>query len=418
MPLQHTLLRSSLSAVAVLLALGAPPLGAQARDSAVTRTVAAGVVHRRIVRPAGPWWLNVLEVDLRQPALSVELARAGGTFTGRQRPSEIARTLDARWCPSGRRVLAAITGDLFELATGENEGNQIVAGALLKAGPTTDSPWDTFDNAHAQFAIDAHGRPLIERFAFAGELIARRPQGDTTRVRLDGVNTRRGGAAVLYTAAFGSRTPGDSARGPLREIPFTVASRRGDTLALRRAGSARAGGPTAIPAGGAVLSIADSADGAWLASDSAPGDLGAVLRLSPDRGPLRTLVGGWGRLLADGVVVADRADSVEGTFPRFSTARHPRTAVGFSRDSATLYLVAVDGRQPRSVGMTFAELAATMRELGAWNALNLDGGGSTVLVVRGRVTNVPSDSTGERPVGNVLLVVRRTPPLACPVGGR
>jgi hypothetical protein len=196
-----------------------------------------------------------------------------------------------------------------------------------------------------------------------------------------------------------------------------VASRRGDTLALRRAGSARAGGPTAIPAGGAVLSIADSADGAWLASDSAPGDLGAVLRLSPDRGPLRTLVGGWGRLLADGVVVADRADSVEGTFPRFSTARHPRTAVGFSRDSATLYLVAVDGRQPRSVGMTFAELAATMRELGAWNALNLDGGGSTALVVRGRVTNVPSDSTGERPVGNVLLVVRRTPPLACPVGG-
>ena len=47
-----------------------------------------------------------------------------------------------------------------------------------------------------------------------------------------------------------------------------------------------------------------------------------------------------------------------------------------------------------------------IRDYGVWNALNLDGGGSTTLVIRGRVANHPSDSTGERKVGNALLVTR------------
>jgi exopolysaccharide biosynthesis protein len=87
--------------------------------------------------------------------------------------------------------------------------------------------------------------------------------------------------------------------------------------------------------------------------------------------------------------------------------KHPRTAVGFSRDSSTLYLLAVDGRSQRSVGVTLDELASLMRRLGAWNAMNFDGGGSTTMVINGAVVNVPSDSAGERAVGNALLVVKK-----------
>ena len=77
-----------------------------------------------------------------------------------------------------------------------------------------------------------------------------------------------------------------------------------------------------------------------------------------------------------------------------------------TRGGDTLLLVAVDGRQASSVGMSLAELARTMIGLGAWDALNLDGGGSTTLVVGDSVVNTPSDPTGERAVGDVLLVRR------------
>ena len=119
--------------------------------------------------------------------------------------------------------------------------------------------------------------------------------------------------------------------------------------------------------------------------------------------------------------VAARADAVEGTFPRFSRARHPRSAVGVSRDSTTLYLVAVDGRWKTSVGMSLEELANEMIALGAHDALNLDGGGSTTLVLGDSIANTPSDPSGERPVGDVIVVTRgakratRTAPAAQPV---
>ena len=86
---------------------------------------------------------------------------------------------------------------------------------------------------------------------------------------------------------------------------------------------------------------------------------------------------------------------------------HPRTIVGFSRDSATLFLLTVDGRQEKSVGMTLVEAATMMKKLGAWNAMNFDGGGSTTMVIGGEVVNTPSDATGEREVGNALVVVRK-----------
>jgi exopolysaccharide biosynthesis protein len=68
----------------------------------------------------------------------------------------------------------------------------------------------------------------------------------------------------------------------------------------------------------------------------------------------------------------------------------------------------VDGRQPElSVGMTLAELASLLIELGAVEAVNMDGGGSTAMVIRGRVVNSPSDLSGERAVGDALLVFLR-----------
>ena len=81
-------------------------------------------------------------------------------------------------------------------------------------------------------------------------------------------------------------------------------------------------------------------------------------------------------------------------------ARQPRTLAGVRADGTTL-LVTVDGRRPGwSVGMTLPEAARLMRSLGARDALNLDGGGSSTMTVRGEVVSRPSDRGGERPVSD------------------
>lgn len=95
-----------------------------------------------------------------------------------------------------------------------------------------------------------------------------------------------------------------------------------------------------------------------------------------------------------------------------ATGTHPRTAFAISRDHHTAWIIAVDGRQADSAGIALSDLAAFLRSLGAWDAINLDGGGSTTLAVEGpdglpRVLNTPIQSGvvgKERPVANQILV--------------
>lgn len=118
---------------------------------------------------------------------------------------------------------------------------------------------------------------------------------------------------------------------------------------------------------------------------------------------MKGAVSGKPELARDGKALIDESDR------RCWNVRHPRTALGLSRDGKTLLLVVVDGRSDLSVGMTCSELASLMVELGAWNALNLDGGGSSELYVSTLgVVNAPSDGV-ERPMGNQLAIFAPLP---------
>lgn len=90
----------------------------------------------------------------------------------------------------------------------------------------------------------------------------------------------------------------------------------------------------------------------------------------------------------------------------FVETRHPRTAVAKLKDGRFLMLTA-DGRSEESAGIDLYDLAAYMLELGAVDAMNLDGGGSTTMFLDGKVVNKPSDKAGERKVGDAILVTLR-----------
>ena len=85
---------------------------------------------------------------------------------------------------------------------------------------------------------------------------------------------------------------------------------------------------------------------------------------------------------------------------------HPRSAAGFTADGA-LILMVVDGRQDTSRGVYLEELAMLMRGVGAVEALNLDGGGSSALVVDGTLLNRPTGGVVEREVMSAIVTVCR-----------
>ena len=347
--------------------------------------------------------MHVLEVDLRDRSIALGAVRACDRYTGRERPSDMARRLRA----AGIDGIAAINAGFFDLegGTGISSSTVVIDGEIVKAAEGTDSPSARGPNVRSQFAMTDRGKPVIDRLRLTGVVRAAKRSWP-----LGAVNAEPAAEEMSIYTDWSDRRPRVPAGLRAATVPLLRTGARGDTIAyrVREVLDARARSLAAADTGAALLVGTGSAAAAVAALR--PGErLTVVEGFRPARGRLRTVVGGWPRIVRAGVNIAPLADSLEGTAHGFSAARHPRSAVGISRDSTTLYLVAVDGRQKSSVGMSLDELARAMIALGAYDALNLDGGGSTALVVGDSVVSSPSDPGGERAVGDALLVTRQPP---------
>ena len=382
------------------------PALALAADTVRADTVAAGVVHHFFYIARGPWAVHVLDVDR---AACVTAVAAKGTdmdaswragAAGRARTSDIARAAAAAF--GDTLVLAAVNADFFELATG------VPQAAFVRVGITVAGP-----NARPVFAlVGERRRPWIGRMTTRGHIAV----GPDT-FPYSAINRASPRGIAVFTRRWGPQT--DTATGAVEVV---VREEEGaadpwhDKIAL--VDTLPAG--VTIPDSGLVLIAGRDADSALRRRLLAlrPGPVKADVSHQDEPSDVQEAVGGRPVLLRSGAEVGN-LDSAGGA--SFAPVRHPRTAVGYDSTARRLLFVTVDGRQPGySEGMTLRELAWLMGELGAHDALNLDGGGSTAMVVRHRgdsaglrLVNRPSDKEGERTVGNALVVIR-TPSLWLP----
>jgi Phosphodiester glycosidase len=388
--------------LATFVAISPIQAWAQAGDTLARRLLSPGVEYLQFADKTGPWRINLVRINLRVARVDFQHVRASDSLRGREKPSDMVKRLSE----AGTTVLAALNADFFDLRSGENENNQVVGGEWWKGLKVTESPFDTYENMHVQFGVDRDRHLLMDRFILDGKFWARGAMTPIVTVNAGTTGTTEG--TTLFTNRYGARTPADTIRKP-SEIVLMPAGVRADTQLYVRRGPVSATSGTAIPPSGAVLAAHGPRAAALQATQE--GDtikvwLGTQPRIPHGATP-SLLIGGWPRILHNGVSVALDAATIEGTISRNAEARHPRSAVGFSRDSSRVFLLTVDGRAESSVGITLVELAALMRKLGAWQAMNFDGGGSTAMVIDGKLANVPSDPAGERAVGNALLLVKR-----------
>jgi exopolysaccharide biosynthesis protein len=375
------------------LVLGRTVEGSQAQaapnppETRHVETLAPGVEHISIRRgdfteKAGTdrWTIHVLNLDPSQVRL--ELARAMDEGVGIETVSSMA----------GRHgAVAAINGGYFRtggLYRGEPAGFLEVAGRVLSE-PSRGRPGLAVGNTAGGV------RMTVVTVNLHAEVVA----SNGAARPIDGINGPRGpGDLCLFTPEF-HRTTLTGAGGVEAVIIDGLV-----TAVLDGQGSAR------IPENGVVLSGSGNG-GQWIRHNLGAGQTAALrteASVTPQPGFAPDFIIGGGPLLVrDG---RPAADSDPGKYdPGFIAKRHPRTAAGV-RGDGTVVLVVVDGRHPASsVGMTIREMSDLMIEFGSVEAVNLDGGGSTTMVVKDAVVNNPSDPTGERPVGDALLVFVRPP---------
>lgn len=212
--------------------------------------------------------------------------------------------------------------------------------------------------------------------------------------QISGVNHTLGEGIVLYTPLFGATT-----KTPPGITEFVVEKNEQGITVIKQ----MVNGNATIPANGYVLSFqGDKNPFAKYFSVGEPVDIRTSFR---DKTELLHLLANGPLLVRDGArPVPINLEGLQGEI----TGRHPRSALGLTADGRLL-LVVVDGRQPNvSVGMTFEELADLMIELGAKEAMALDGGGSAELLANGKIVNSLSEGK-ERALSNGILVISQIP---------
>ncbi len=361
---------------------------AVAKSAPKSEFIAPGIEHLQITRgyksdqqATGPWFINVLRIDLTKARL--RMVHAMDEAVGLETVSSLAARYGA---------LAAINSGYFRTTgtyRGDSVGVGVLDGRILSESNNGRAAMGLIEGSPAQQIVFGH-------VFFSGELIA----GAKSEHIINGLNRPRAdNELIVFTPEFHRTTLTDP-------NGLEVIVRRSRVIEIREQH-----GSSTIPADGFVISASGTAR-EWVRQNLRK--RGSV-RLSLKMSPLETvqkelwqkatsIVGGGPQLIKDGrVEITNQAEKI---LPAFVSDLHPRTAIAKLKSGEVL-LTVVDGRQTASIGMSLTMLGDLLLEFGAVEAINLDGGGSTTMVIRNKLVNKPSDVTGERPVSDAILIFPR-----------
>ncbi len=267
-------------------------------------------------------------------------------------------------------ALVAVNGTYFKQDTGTPLGTLVINGEII-SGPIYE---------RAAFGITKEGFATA-RISFTGEL-----KNETNTVQIDNINQPRMMATnvLIYTSKWGSKSPATSK-------PSTHIAIRNDVIIDK------SNTPLSIPFDGYVISAPIEKLAGFNVGDSVK----VNYELTPNFDNAENIISGGPYLLKEGKthidVTEERLTAI--------TGRNPRTAIGYTKDNIMI-LVTVDGRKEGSSGATLSELAQLMKDLGCYEAINLDGGSSTVMYADGRVYS-GSSIGGAVSISNALVVRKK-----------
>lgn len=352
--------------------------------------IAPGVVRYKyeISRDKKNAQANVVTVDLNNPHIKINTVAGGGTYTNKATVSQMADRTNA---------VALVNGDFFTMQLqGVPLGASIIDGDMKSSPAVLTDIWS--------FGIDENNTAFIDSTKFVGKVTA--PNGKSYPI--DGLNKTfywyqpskeysHESKIQMYDSFWSSKSRGDKTAGEVLLSEDNVV----EQIVYRKNIDMK------IPKGKKILQVSGGSE-RFVRENIKVGDKVQInTNIEPNRN-WKMMIGGHALLLENGAIKKYTKDvsSIGGI--------RARTAVGISKDGKTVYIVSCEGRTKRSAGLSLNELSQFMLDLGAFKAINLDGGGSTAMAVRNlgdikrtRVTN-PERNAAERKVVNGLGVFNTT----------
>ena len=352
--------------------------------------IAPGVVRYKyeVTRDKKNAQTNVVTVDLNNPYIKINTVAGGGTYTNKATVSQMADRTNA---------VALVNGDFFTMQLqGVPLGASIIDGDMKSSPAVLTDIWS--------FGIDENNTAFIDSTKFVGSVTA--PNGKSYTI--DGLNKTfywyqpskeysHESKIQMYNSFWSSKSRGDKTAGEVLLSEDNVV----EQIVYRKNIDMK------IPEGKKILQVSGGSE-RFMRENVKVGDkLQINTNIEPNRN-WKMMIGGHALLVENGAIKKYTKDvnSIGGV--------RARTAVGISQDGKTVYIVSAEGRTNRSPGLSLNELSQFMLDLGAYKAMNLDGGGSTAMAVRNlgdlkrtRVTN-PERNAGERKVVNGLGVFNTT----------
>ena len=331
---------------------------------AVIVDVDRGVKHIKLTKyyDGRPVRINVVEID-RKLAKDYTLtpALADETLHNKKTISTIAKNTNS---------IVALNGTFFKPQTGVPLGTLMI-NEKIYTGPIYDRvAMGIFDDGYD-----------ISRVTMNAKL-----KSKSKEIKIDNINQPRMLATYVlcYTSDWGKFAPPSPKYGVQIQIQDNYVT--SVTTSTQE-----------IPASGYVIVGPESELKSLKVGDKVNLEIGT----NPEWKNVKHIISGGPYLVKDGDVYVDMTAEKLGAIG----GKNPRSAIGYTKDG-TLIMVAVDGREGSSVGMTLMQLAGFMKSIGCEGAINLDGGGSTVMYVNGKIVNNPQQRVGI-PLSNALVLSKK-----------